>query len=130
MFLPLLTFNLPPQFPIPRIPLQVPVSCRAEGGIRRALGVPLPVTPGRGVPNGRGTNTDGFFHTLPTVTVGAHPQGNHGVHAGIVLNAQMTADILQMGIIGRCRIAGREIRRLERPPANRTGRWISRWMLP
>lgn len=103
MLLPLLPFNLSPQFPIPRIPLQVPVSCRAEGVIHRTLGIPLPVPPGLGVPNGRGTNTDGFFHTLPTVTVGAHPQGNHGVHAGIVLNGQVPADILQIGIIGRCR---------------------------
>lgn len=97
------------------VSLQIPVSCRAEGVIRRALGVPLPVTPGRGVPNGRGTNMDGFFHTLPTVTVGAHPQGNHGVHAGIVLNGQMPADIFQMRIISGFRVAGPHARHWECP---------------
>ena len=97
------------------VSLQIPVSCRAEGVIRRALGVPLPVTPGRGIPNGRGTNTDGFFHTLPTMTVGAHPQGNHGVHARIVLNGQMPADIFQMRIISGFRVAGPHARHWECP---------------
>ena len=107
--------NLPPQFPIPLIPFQVSVSCRAESVIRRSLGVPLPVAPCLRFPDGRGAGADGFFHALPAVTVGAQPQGDHRVHAGIVFNAQIPADILQMGIIGRGRIAGPKIRHRERP---------------
>ena len=108
-------FNLPPQFPIPLISLQVPVSGRAKGVISRSFSVPLPVAPGLRFPDGRGTGADGFFHVFPAVAVGAHPQSNHGVHAGIVFNAQIPADILQMGIIGRGRIAGPKIRHWERP---------------
>ena len=108
-------FNLPPQFPIPLISLKVSVPCRAESVIRRSFGVPLPVAPGLRFPDGRGTGADGFFHVFPAVAVGAHPQSNHGVHAGIVFNAQIPADILQMGIIGRGRIAGPKIRHWERP---------------
>lgn len=93
--------NPSPQFPIPLIPRQAPVPGRAEGVIRRAFGVALPVAPGLRISNARGAGTDGFGHGLPAVAVGAHPQGDHGVHAGIVLNGQMPADILQIGIIGR-----------------------------
>lgn len=38
----LFLFLLPSWFPIPRITLQVSVSCRAEGVTHRTLGVPLP----------------------------------------------------------------------------------------
>ena len=108
-------FNLPPQFPIPLISLQVPVSGGAESVIRRAFGVPLPVAPGLRFPDGRGTGADGFFHAFPTVAVGAQPQGDHRVHAGVIFNGQMPANILQMDIIGRGRAAGPKVRHRERP---------------
>ena len=73
LFLFLLPFNPAPQIPIPLIPLQIPVSSGAEGVIRRALGVPLPVAPGLRIPDSRGTGSDGFFHILPTVAIGAKP---------------------------------------------------------
>ena len=54
------TFNLSPQLPIPLIPLHIPVPGRAEGVIRRALGISLPVAPGLRIPNGRNAGTDSF----------------------------------------------------------------------
>jgi len=109
------SLNLPPQFPIPLIPLHIPVSGRSKGVHRCSLGVPLPVAPGLLFPDSRGAGTNGFLHALPAVAVGAQSQGDHGVHAGVILNGQMPADILQVGIIGRCRIAGPNVRHRKRP---------------
>lgn len=80
--------NLPSQFPIPLIPLQTPISGRAEGVIRRALGVTLPVTPDPRIPNGRNAGTDSFLHGFAAVSVGTPSQGDHGVHAGVIFNGQ------------------------------------------
>lgn len=53
--------------------------------------------------------------TIPKLGTEHDRDVGNRIHAGIVLNGQMPADILQMGVVGRCRIAGPQIRRLERP---------------
>ena len=100
--------NPPPQFPIPLIPYQIPVPGHAEGIFRRALGVALPVAPVRPLfPDSRGTGANGFFHALPDVVVGAQSQGDHRVHAGVILNGQMRADTLKMGKEAAARLSSR-----------------------
>ncbi len=53
-------------------------------------------------------------HGLPAVSVGPHPQGEHGVYTGVVLNGQMSADVCKMRVVGRSWIAGAHAGRRER----------------
>ena len=43
---------------------------------------------------------DSLHHRLPTMAGGAKSQGDHGIHAGVVFNGQVTANILQVSMIG------------------------------
>ncbi|WP_206215269.1 hypothetical protein [Desulfovibrio sp. ZJ200] len=78
----------------------------AESVIYCAFSVALPVSAFGILTDGRGTVTDSLGNSFSAMASGAHPQGDHGVHAGIVLNGQMSADIVQVGVAGSGRIAG------------------------
>ena len=58
-------------------------------------------------PEWSGANANGFFHALPDVVVGAQSQGDHRVHAGVILNGQMRADTLKMGKEAAARLSSR-----------------------
>lgn len=93
-------FNLPPQFPIPLISLQVPVSGGAESVIRRAFGVSLPVSACGRLPDSGSALPDSIHHCIPAMTGSAKSQGDHGIHTGVVFNGQVTANILKVSVIG------------------------------
>ena len=56
-----------------------------------------------GSPEWSGHKYGWFLPHSPDCGRWSETAGNHRVHAGIVLNGQVPADILQIGIIGRCR---------------------------
>ena len=99
-------FNLPPQFPIPLIPLQVSVPGGAEGEIRRALGIALPVPAFLYFSDAWSALVNNIGNVLSAVPSGSHTQGNHGIHTRKVFNAQVLLNIGKVCVVGGCPAAG------------------------
>lgn len=101
----LYSFRPLPHISKPLIPHQIHVSRYAKSVIHRSFGIALPVSPLRpAIPNDRSANLNGFGNGLPPVPIGTHPQGDHGIHAGRIINSQMTTESFKMGVVGSGRI--------------------------
>ena len=81
-----LSLDFQPRSPIALIFLQGNVSSHTESISRCALGIALPVPASRLFPNCRSTVKYGPHDGIMAMAIGTKAQGNHGVHAGVILN--------------------------------------------
>ena len=81
-----LSLDFQPRRLIAFIPLQGDVPGHTESIPRCALGIAFPVPAARLFPNCGRTVKYGLHDGIVTMPVGAKAQGNHGVHARVILN--------------------------------------------
>ena len=89
-----------PQLPVCFILRQLYIPRCAESVIRRAFGVSLPVSACGRLPDSGSALPDSLHHSIPAMAGSAKSQGDHGIHTGVVFNGQVTANILQVSMVG------------------------------
>ena len=89
-----------PQLPVCFILRQLYISRCAESVIRRAFGVSLPVSACGRLPDSGSALPDSLHHSISAMAGSAKSQGDHGIHTGVVFNGQVTANILQVSMVG------------------------------